>query len=391
MTFLEKLECTRCDASYSPDQPHNLCACGAPLFARYRLKEIKKQVKRDRISNRSPSMWRYREVLPIAEEKDIITLGEGFTPLTPAKNLGERVRLKNLWIKDESSNPTGSFKARGMSVAISMAKKLGIREICLPSAGNAAGAAAAYSARAGTNAFVFMPEDTEPCFLSECKSFGAQVELVDGVITDCATKMAKTMKGKNWFDLSTLKEPYRVEGKKTMGYELAEQFGWQLPDVIIYPTGGGTGIIGMWKAFDEMQKLGWVQGKKPRLVCVQSEGCAPIVKAFKEGKEFAKEWKKPETIASGIRVPRAIGDFLILKALRESHGTAVAVSEQEILNSVREIAQTEGILACPEGGATLAGVKRLVEENKVTRDHRIVLFNTGTGLKYIESLKRIFF
>lgn len=336
-------------------------------------------------------MWRYREVLPIAEEKDIITLGEGFTPLTPAKNLGERVRLKNLWIKDESSNPTGSFKARGMSVAISMAKKLGIREICLPSAGNAAGAAAAYSARAGTNAFVFMPEDTEPCFLSECKSFGAQVELVDGVITDCATKMAKTMKGKNWFDLSTLKEPYRVEGKKTMGYELAEQFGWQLPDVIIYPTGGGTGIIGMWKAFDEMQKLGWVQGKKPRLVCVQSEGCAPIVKAFKEGKEFAKEWKKPETIASGIRVPRAIGDFLILKALRESHGTAVAVSEQEILNSVREIAQTEGILACPEGGATLAGVKRLVEENKVTRDHRIVLFNTGTGLKYIESLKRIFF
>jgi len=390
LTFLEKLECTRCDASYSPDQPHNLCQCGAPLFARYKLEQIKQKLKRDDISNRPPNLWRYREVLPITETKVMVSLGEGFTPLIPAQNLGEKLGLENLWIKDESLNPTGSFKARGMSTAISMAKRLGIKEICLPSAGNAAGAAAAYSARAGINTFVFMPKDTESCFVSECKNFGAQVELVDGVITDCAAKMAERMKGKNWFDLSTLKEPYRVEGKKTMGYELAEQFGWQLPDVVIYPTGGGTGIIGMWKAFDEMQKLGWVQGKKPKLVCVQSQGCAPVVKAFKEGKESAEEWKKPETIASGIKVPKAIGDFLILKALRESQGTAIAVSEEEILNSVKEISQREGILPCPEGGATLAGLKRLVEENKVTRADRIVLFNTGTGLKYTESLKRIF-
>ena len=389
MTFLEKLECTRCDASYSPDQPHNLCRCGAPLFARYRLQEIKRRLKRDHILIRPPNMWRYREILPIAEEKDIISLGEGFTPLIPAQNLGQKLGLENLWIKDESMNPTGSFKARGMSAAISMAKKLGIKEVCLPSAGNAAGAAAAYSARAGMKTFVFMPKDTEFCFVSECKSFGAEVELVDGVITDCAARMLERKKGKNWFDLSTLKEPYRVEGKKTMGYELAEQSGWRLPDVIIYPTGGGTGIIGMWKAFDEMERLGWVQGKKPKLVCVQSEGCAPLAKAFEEAKDFAEEWKKPKTIASGIKVPKAIGDFLILKALRESHGAAIAVSEQEILNSVREIAQAEGIFPCPEGGAALAGLRKLIEENQVRRDDKIVLFNTGTGLKYVESLKKL--
>jgi threonine synthase len=296
--------------------------------------------------------------------------------------------LENLWIKDESFNPTGSFKARGMSVAISMAKKLGIQEVCLPSAGNAAGAVAAYAARANIDAFVFMPQDTDSCFVLECKSYNAKIELVDGVITHCATKMQQRKKGKNWFDLSTLKEPYRVEGKKTMGYELAEQFGWKLPDVIIYPTGGGTGIIGMWKAFDELEKLGWIKGKKPRLICVQSQGCAPLVKALEQGKDFAEEWKNPQTIASGIQVPQAIGDFLILKAIRESQGTAIAVSDEEILKSLKEISETEGIFPCPEGAATLAALKMLKKENKIDPEEKIVLFNTGTGLKYMESSKK---
>jgi threonine synthase len=275
-----------------------------------------------------------------------------------------------------------------MSVAISIVKKLRIKEACLPSAGNAGGAAAAYSARAGIGAFVFMPQDTDPCFVLECKSFNARVELVKGVITDCAAVMLERKKRKNWFDLSTLKEPYRVEGKKTMGYELAEQMSWELPDVIIYPTGGGTGIIGMWKAFEEMEKLGWIKGKKPRLICVQSEGCAPLVKAFNEGKDKAEKWEKPETIASGIKVPQAIGDFLVLKAVRESEGTTISVTDEEILNCLKEISETEGIFPCPEGGATLAALKKLIRENKINPEEKIILFNTGTGLKYIESLKR---
>lgn len=388
MTFLEKLECTRCKADYSPEKPHNLCQCGAPLFARYKLEQIRNKLRREDIGNRLPDLWRYREVLPITEEKEIVSLGEGFTPLIPAISLRKKLGLKKILIKDESPNPTGSFKARGMSVAISVAKKLGIKEVCLPSAGNAGGAAAAYSARAGIGAFVFMPQDTDSCFVQECKSYNAQVELVKGVITDCGARMLERKKGKNWFDLSTLKEPYRVEGKKTMGYELAEQLGWELPDVIIYPTGGGTGIIGMWKAFDEMEKLGWIKGKKPRLVCVQSQGCAPLVKAFNEGKDSAEKWEKPETIASGIRVPQAIGDFLILKAIRESNGTAIAVTDEEILKCIKEISKTEGILPCPEGAATLAALKKLKRENKINPEENIILFNTGTGLKYIDSLKR---
>ncbi len=390
MIYLEKLECTRCKATYSPENPHNLCQCGAPLFARYKLKQIKDELKREDINNRPPNLWRYRELLPITEGKDIISLGEGFTPLTPAISLGKKLGLERLWIKDESFNPTGSFKARGMSVAISMAKKLGIKEVCLPSAGNAAGAAAAYSARAEIGAFVFMPQDTDTCFILECKSYNAQLELVKGVITDCAAVMLERKKGSDWFDLSTLKEPYRVEGKKTMGYELAEQLGWELPDVIIYPTGGGTGIIGMWKAFEEMEKLGWIKGKKPRLVCVQSEGCAPLVKAFNEGKNSAEKWEKPETIASGIKVPQAIGDFLVLKAVRESEGTATSVTDEEILECLKEISETEGILPCPEGAATLAALKKLKKENKINPEEKIILFNTGTGLKYVESLKKYF-
>jgi len=390
LIYLEKLECTRCKATYSPENPHNLCQCGAPLFARYKLKQIKDELKREDINNRPPNLWRYRELLPITEGKDIISLGEGFTPLTPAISLGKKLGLERLWIKDESFNPTGSFKARGMSVAISMAKKLGIKEVCLPSAGNAAGAAAAYSARAEIGAFVFMPQDTDTCFILECKSYNAQLELVKGVITDCAAVMLERKKGSDWFDLSTLKEPYRVEGKKTMGYELAEQLGWELPDVIIYPTGGGTGIIGMWKAFEEMEKLGWIKGKKPRLVCVQSEGCAPLVKAFNEGKNSAEKWEKPETIASGIKVPQAIGDFLVLKAVRESEGTATSVTDEEILECLKEISETEGILPCPEGAATLAALKKLKKENKINPEEKIILFNTGTGLKYVESLKKYF-
>jgi len=321
-------------------------------------------------------------MLPVREKKYEIHLGAGYTPLLSAKQLGEELGLRHLFIKDEGLNPTGSFKARGLCVAISRAKELGVTEVVIPSAGNAAGAAAAYAAKAGMTAHVFMPQDVPRPFLMECEAYRAQVTLVKGVITDCGREARKHAEQYGWFDVSTLKEPYRIEGKKTMGYELAEHFGWNLPDVIIYPTGGGTGLIGMWKAFSELEALGWIKGKRPRMVVVQAEGCAPIPRAFQAEEEFAKPWENAATVAAGLRVPTAIGDFLILRTIRESQGTAVAVSDDALVAGQMMMARREGIFACPEGGATLAALEKLLARGWIAPEETVVLFNTGTGLKY---------
>jgi threonine synthase len=372
-----------CSKQLDADDLQNLCPkCGKPLLARYDLESAAKAFTRDVLPSRVHTLWRYREVLPVRDDNNVLTLGEGWTPLVHARRLGEELGFENLYIKEEGLNPTTSFKARGLCVAVSRAKELGVREVSIPSAGNAAGAMSAYAALAGMKAYVFMPGDVPQPFIAECKALGAQVELVDGLITDCGRIAAEGVKKHGRFDMSTLKEPYRIEGKKTMGYELAEQFGWKLPDVIIYPTGGGTGLIGMWKAFDEMEKLGWLDPERPRMVTVQSEGCAPMVKAFHDGAEFAQAWENAKTLADGLRVPAAVGDFLILRTLRESSGTAVAVSDEELLEGANTIGRTEGIFACPEGGATLAAFRRLREDGWIRDGETAVLFNTGSGHKY---------
>jgi threonine synthase len=296
--------------------------------------------------------------------------------------------LKRLYIKDESQNPTQSFKARGMAAAVSMAKELGVKKLAVPSAGNAAGALAAYAARAGLEAHIFMPKDTPRANVVECEQTGAHVTLLEGLITDCGAEVARRKEAEGWFDVSTLKEPYRVEGKKTLGYELAEQMSWELPDVVVYPTGGGTGLVGMWKAFAEMEAMGWIGSKRPRMVTVQAEGCAPIVRAFEEGKRFAPEFENAATVASGLRVPKAVGDFLILDALRESGGTAVAVSDAELLAAVREIGSAEGLFVAPEGAACVPALRKLIARGEVKEDERVVLFNTGAGVKYLESFEK---
>ena len=311
-----------------------------------------------------------------------MTLGEGFTPLLEATRLASRLGLRKLWIKDESVNPTGSFKARGLSAAVSMAKALGARKLAIPSAGNAAGALAAYAARAGLESYIFMPRDVPPANRIECEATGAHVTLIDGLITDCGRIVAERQNAEGWFDVSTLKEPYRIEGKKTLGLELAEQLGWRLPDVIIYPTGGGTGLIGMWKAFDEMEQLGWIESRRPRMVSVQASGCAPIVRAFERKQECAEEWQGATTVASGLRVPRAIGDFIMLGILRKSQGTAVAVTDVEMLEDISVIGRDEGLLVAPEGAATLSALKKLLASGFIEEQDEVVLFNTGSGLKY---------
>lgn len=383
MTFLTHLECSLCGGQFDADQVHTVCTdCQRPLLARYDLAAARESWERRSLLTREPTLWRYREVLPVREASAAISLGEGYTPLLHAPRLGAELGLRSLYIKDEAVNPTGSFKARGLCLAISRAWELGVREVVIPSAGNAAGAMAAYAARAGMKAHVFMPVDVPLPFRQECHALGASVTLVEGLITDCGREAARATQEHGWFPLSTLKEPYRLEGKKTMGYELAEQFSWQLPDVIIYPTGGGTGLIGMWKAFEEMEELGWIDGYRPRMVAVQSKGCAPIPRAFHAGADFATPWEAASTVAAGLRVPAAIGDFLMLRALRESNGTAVAVSDQELVQGQMRMSSREGTFACPEGGATLAALERLLAEGWVRPDERIVLFNTGTGLKY---------
>ena len=385
MNYLTHLECSKCGKKHDADKVQTVCeACGKPLFARYDLAGVKEAVSPEDFLGREASMWRYWELLPIRDPKNKVSLGEGWTPLTQVKRLGETVGLQDLWVKDEGIIPTGTFKARGLAMAVSKAKELGIKRLALPSAGNAAGSMTAYGARAGMESYVFMPVDAPDVNKVECQVVGAKVVLIRGLITDCGKMVAQGIPEMGWFPLSTLKEPYRIEGKKTMGLEVAEQFGWELPDMIIYPTGGGTGIIGMWKVFDELEELGWIGSERPRMVSVQASGCAPIPKAYEEGKEESEFWEGAETLAAGLRVPHALGDFLILKAVRESGGSALAVDDDEIMDAVGLMARSEGLFACPEGAATLAALKHLINGGDVDRDERVVLFNTGSGLKYTD-------
>ena len=387
---LSHLECSRpqCRKVLEHSIAQNLCtACGSPLLARYDLAMARRSLTLDTLKSRSRSMWRYEEVMPPAVP---VTLGEGMTPLVHARRLGERLDLRNLYIKDEGQNPTGSFKARGLSAAISMARELGVETIALPTAGNAGGAAAAYAARAGLKCVVAMPSDTPAANVLECRAFGADVRLIDGLISDCGRFIAENAGGHGWFEVSTLKEPYRIEGKKTMGYELWEEFAGGLPDAIVYPTGGGVGLIGMWKAFEELQMMGLASGRLPRMISVQADGCAPIVRAFERRAESAEFWENAATLASGLRVPKALGDFLILADLYASGGEAVAASDDEMMAASRDMARFEGIFAAPEGGAGLIAVQKLAAQGKIGRDETIVLFNTGSGYKYTEAWQAAF-
>ncbi|HKP86594.1 MAG TPA: threonine synthase [Blastocatellia bacterium] len=379
------LYCSSCGKKREARRLANLCECGKPLMVAYDLEKASSTLTRESLAGREATLWRYREVLPVEDEKNRLTLGEGMTPLIKAERLGDRLGMKNLSIKDESLNPTASFKARGMAVAVSMAKELGAKKLAVPSAGNAAGALAAYAAKAGLESFIFMPEDTPKANIIECLQMGAHVTLVDGLITDCGRIVAERKEAEGWFDVSTLKEPYRVEGKKTMGYEIAEQFDWELPDAILYPTGGGTGLIGMWKAFDEMERMGWIGSRRPRMITVQAEGCAPIVRAFAAGADAGAEIADPRTVASGLRVPRAIGDFIMLDILRASKGNAISVTDEELLEAVKEIGSSEGVFAAPEGAACLPALKKLLDQGGVGRDEKVVLFNTGAGMKYLDA------
>ncbi|NOX60979.1 MAG: threonine synthase [Chloroflexi bacterium] len=380
---LTHLECSACAATYDPERLWNLCpACGKPLLARYDLARAAKTLTKRSLLLREGRMWRFHEVLPVREWERAIILGEGNTPTFWVERLGEAVGCRQTFIKDESLNPTGSFKARGLGVAVSRAYELGAKELAIPSAGNAAGAMSAYAAAVGLPAHVFMPADVPATFRVECEALGARVTLVEGLITDCGKKVREGVEKHGWFDVSTLKEPYRLEGKKTMGYELAERFDWTLPDVIIYPTGGGTGLIGMWKAFEEMEIMGLIGSERPRMVVVQSEGCAPMVRAFEQGASEATPWKDAATIADGLRVPAAVGDFLILKVLYESGGTAVAVKDEDMLHYARFMAAHTGIFPSPEGAACLAAQVQLLKSGWIQPDETVVLFNTGSGLKY---------
>lgn len=380
------LECANCAKVHEANVIQFLCTeCGKPLLVRYDLEKAAKTLTKASLNSREPTLWRYREVLPVVRDENIVCLGEGFTSLIRTERLAATLPLRlNLFIKDESTNPTGSFKARGMAAAVSMAKELGVKKTAAPSAGNAAGALAAYSARAGMESYLFMPKDTPRANIVECVQTGAHVTLVDGLITDCGKIVAERKEAEGWYDVSTLKEPYRVEGKKTMGYELAEQLGWKLPDVILYPTGGGTGLIGMWKAFDEMEQMGWIGSDRPRMVSVQAAGCAPIVRAFHAGERFAAEFENAHTSASGLRVPKAIGDFIILDAIRESGGSAYAVADEDLIASVAEIGRLEGMFTAPEGAACLSALKQMIAEGAVIEGETVVIFNTGAGAKYLE-------
>jgi threonine synthase len=383
--YITHLECTASGARYEAGLLYNLAPeSGKPLYARYDLVRARRTMTKDALRARPFTLWRYREVLPVQDDANIVTLGEGGTPLLAAKRLGAKNGFHHLFIKDEGRNPTQSFKARGMTTAISMAKELGVKKVAVPSAGNAGGAMAAYAACAGLEAHVFMPRDTPRANVIECERTGAHVTLIDGLITDCAAEIGRRKEAEGWFDLSTLREPYRVEGKKTLGYELAEQCDWSPPEVIVYPTGGGTGLVGMWKAFDEMEEMGLIGAERPRMVSAQADGCAPIVRAFQAGERFAAEFPNAHTGASGLRVPRAIGDFLILDAIRASGGTAVAVTDDEMREATDEIGATEGVFVAPEGAACLAAAKRLLAAGEIGADERVVLFNTGAGVKYLE-------
>ena len=389
MTFATDIVCPRCGNHYPLDQLLNLCSCGSPLMVRYDLKKAAATITQSSFRARSATLWRYRELLPVQEDAHIVSLGEGFTPLLEARGLALECGLQRLWIKDEAQNPTGSFKDRGLCLAVSRAKELGVKKIAIPSAGNAGGSLAAYAARAGIEAYVFMPRDTPSANQIEVQQYGARLTLVDGLINDCGRIIAERKTAEGWFDLSTLKEPYRVEGKKTMGYEIAEQLNWKLPDVIIYPTGGGTGLIGMWKAFREMEEMGWLGRKRPRMVSVQASGCAPIVRAFNDGKDTAEPWQDAKTVASGLRVPQAVADFLMLQALRESKGTALSVSDEAMLAEIPRVGRAEGIFFCPEGAACVAALRQLTQAGWIKPTDEVLIFNTASGLKYLDVVQGI--
>jgi threonine synthase len=386
-TFAQEIYCPRCRNRFPLSQLLNLCACGSPLLVRYDLKTASAALAKSSLQGRVPTLWRYREILPLQDDANLISLGEGFTPLIEARTLARELGFQRLWIKDEAQNPTGSFKDRGLSLAVSRAKELGVKKVAIPSAGNAGGSLSAYAARAGIEAYVFMPKDTPAANQIEARQYGARLTLVDGLINDCGRIIAERKAAEGWFDVSTLKEPYRVEGKKTMGYEIAEQLNWNLPDVIIYPTGGGTGLIGMWKAFAEMEEMGWLGKDRPRMVSVQASGCAPIVKAFNEGKETAETWPQAETVASGLRVPLAVADFLMLRALRESNGTALSVSDDEMLAEIPRVGRAEGIFFCPEGAACVAALRHLTQTGWIKTTDEVLIFNTASGLKYLDVLQ----
>lgn len=381
------LECTLTGERFDASHPHRTNpANGKPLFARYDLDKAKSTLTRESLPDRRKDMWRYQEVMPVIDDANIIALGEGGTPLLNADRLANEVGIDTLFIKDEGVNPTGSFKARGLGAAVSKAKELGQTRLTMPSAGNAAGAMSAYAAAGGMEAHVFMPKDAPIANKIECQAYGAKLTLVDGFITDAGQMSQQAAAELGLFDVSTLREPYRAEGKKTMGYEIVEQMGFEVPDVIVYPTGGGTGIVGIWKAMDEMEQLGWIGSERPRMVCVQAEGCAPLVAAYEKGEEFADPFPDPQTLAAGMRVPAAIGDFLVIRTVRESGGTAITVSDGEMVDGMVEMARTEGVFAAPEGGATLAALRKLINSGQVTSDERVVLLVTGNGHKYLDML-----
>ncbi len=381
-TFVTHLECSYTGKHYPADQLHGLSEAGKPLLVRYDLEALGQAVSKDDLSARLPEFWRYREFLPVRKSENVVRLGELMTPLLPASKIQQQLGCGEILIKDEGRLPTGSFKARGLALAVAMAKELGVSRMAMPTNGNAGAALAAYCSRADIETYVFCPEDTPRVNVEEIAFQGAKTFLANGFINDCGKIVGEGKEVMGWFDTSTLKEPYRIEGKKTMGLELAEQLGWQVPDVILYPTGGGTGLIGMWKAFAELEAIGWIGAKRPRMVAVQAEGCAPIVKAFEEGTRHAEPWQDAHTIAAGIRVPAAVGDFLILDAVRESNGFATAVSDKAINAAHQECAQTEGILLCPEGAATLAALKQELASGRIKKEEKVVLFNCATGLKY---------
>ncbi len=390
ISYLRQLECSGCGEKFSPEEIHTFCPnCQSPLMARYDLPAVRREVKREVFRARPGGMWRWHELLPVRDPRNFIFLGEGDTSLLHLPQLGKALGLSRLYVKDESKNPTGTFKARGLAAAISKAKELGIEKVIIPTAGNAGGAMAAYAARAGLKALIYMPRDTPRANVAESRIAGAEVVLVDGIISDAAGMVGEKAREEGWFDLSTFKEPYRVEGKKIMGYELAEAFSWSLPDVIIYPTGGGTGLVGMWKAFQELEALGWLnETRKPRMVVVQADGCAPVVKAFQAHAAFCDFWINAHTLASGLRVPKSFADALILRDLYESQGIAVSVSDQAILDAQYRLGRMEGIFPAPEGAATLSALEKLVQDGWVHPDERIVLFNTGSGLKYLDQVSQ---
>ena len=384
--FVEYLECPKCGKTYSAEKVVQLCSCGSPLLVHYNLHALKKSISKNDLKDRTPSLWRYKEFLPVKEEQNIVSLGEGMTPIVSLNTLGPKVGMKNLYLKDEGIIPTGTFKARGAAVGVSKAKELGVKTLAMPTNGNAGGAWATYSARAGMKAYIVMPEDAPLITRSECAIAGAKLYLVKGLINDAGKIVGRAVQKHGWFDASTFKEPYRIEGKKTMGLEIAEQFGWRVPDVILYPTGGGVGIIGIFKGLKELQEIGWIGDKMPRLVSVQSSGCAPIVKAWKEGKSESDFWENSKTIAFGINVPKSIGDFLVLDAIYKTKGCAVAVDDNDILHAQAQLAADEGTFTCPEGASTLAAAVRLREEEWIKQDEEVLLLNTGTGLKYPDTV-----